>query len=473
MSEKPIHPLRAMRDHFNLTQKRLAEETGIGAQTILRAEHNKPINAESRRLLCEYFGMSSEELGLVADDPPRRELAHGISQQLREPLPGLPESVARGIILAAQELESQSMDKSRRNFLHVMGLTGTTMVAPSQLTQLTQLTPPTPPTSLTAPPLWERLSRALESPSRIDEETLLQIEASTRDCWRILPNVLGAFSRNLLLHAQTQLEIITELLENSPPQMMRTRLAAAAGEFAQIAGEIYFDLKANAKAEKYYSVAVDAAEVAQDDLMQAIALGRKSFVPIYEYNAHAALPLLQEAHALTTRNSPAITRAWLSAVEAEAFAGMHDEVACRRALERSEHFLSRAQHAEVPIPRFGYSTLLGYKGICAIRLKQPQSAQEALNESLRIMEPHRLRHKAIVLIDLATASLLQNEIEEACHNSCQALMLIAEIKSSRVFQRLLTFRTQLEPWKNTKAVRRLDEQIASIRPFIVQPVPLL
>jgi transcriptional regulator with XRE-family HTH domain/tetratricopeptide (TPR) repeat protein len=461
MSGKPIHPLRAMRDRFNLTQKRLAEETGVGAQTILRAEHNKPINAESRRILCEYFGMTSEELGLVVDETPREKQAHNSNQLAREPLSGLPEAIARGIILAAQELESHPMDKSRRNFLQALGRTGTAMVAPlpSQVTAHTELT---------VPPLWERLTRALESSSSIDEETLLQIETSTRDCWRVLPNVLGAFSRNLLLHVQEQLEIVTNLLESAPPQATRTRLAAAAGEFAQIAGEILFDLKENVKAEKYYSVAVAAAEAAQDDLMQAIALGRKSFVPIYEYNPHAALPLLQQAHVLTAHNAPAITRAWLSAVEAEALANIHDEVACRRALERSEHFLSHAHCAEVPIPRFGYSTLLGYKGICAIRLKQPQSAQEALNESLRIIEPHRMRHKSIVLIDLAATYMLQSEIEEACHIASQALMLIAEIKSSRVFHRVLSFRTQLEQWKATKAVKHLDEQIAAIRPFVVQ-----
>src|SRR5437879_10768618 len=94
-------------------------------------------------------------------------------------------------------------------------------------------------------------------------------------------------------------------------------------------------------------------------------------------------------------------------------------------------------------------------------------AQEVLNESLIIMEPHRIRHKAIVLIDLATAYVLQKEIEEACHCASQALMLIAELKSSRVFQRVINLRGQLEPWKMTKAVKRLDEQIAVIRPFVV------
>src|SRR5690348_14651255 len=93
MSGKPIHPLRAMRDRFNLTQKRLAEETGVAAQTILRAEHNKPINAESRRLLCEYFGMSSDELGLVADEAPETTSLPHSKQLALEQLPGLPEAI--------------------------------------------------------------------------------------------------------------------------------------------------------------------------------------------------------------------------------------------------------------------------------------------------------------------------------------------------------------------------------------------
>src|SRR5689334_3180723 len=118
MSGKPVHPLRALRDRFNLTQKRLAEEIGVGAQTILRAEHNKPINAESRRLLCEYFGMRSEELGLVVDEktPEKKPLSRGNHVSF-EQMPGLSEAIAQGIVLAVQELEGQHMDKSRRNFL--------------------------------------------------------------------------------------------------------------------------------------------------------------------------------------------------------------------------------------------------------------------------------------------------------------------------------------------------------------------
>jgi tetratricopeptide (TPR) repeat protein/transcriptional regulator with XRE-family HTH domain len=70
MDAKYVHPLRAARGRRNLTIEQLAEAAKVGASTVWRAEHAYPINAESRRRLCAYLEMTSEELGLVVD---RRE----------------------------------------------------------------------------------------------------------------------------------------------------------------------------------------------------------------------------------------------------------------------------------------------------------------------------------------------------------------------------------------------------------------
>lgn len=427
----------------------------MGAQTILRAEHNKPINAESRRLLCEYFGMTSEELGLVTDENPPHP--HPFNKQDHQP--PLSQTIAQGIVLAAQELENPHMDKSRRNFLQALGLAGTALVAP-----ITVFVPSTQ--ELPHTPVWERLSQALEHPSSIDEITLLQLEATIGDCWNVLPKVSGAFSHGLLNYVLGQLEVVTTLLDRSPSANIRQRLAFIAGELAQVSGEILFDLKENAKAERYYDVAISAAKVAQNDSMQAIALGRKSFIPIYENDAGRALPLLQQAKTLLPQDAPSITRAWLSAVEAEALANMHEELACRRALEQSEKFLERVQPGETSSIRFSRTALLGYKGICSIRLQEPQTAQAILTDALLSMEPHRIRHKSIVLIDLATTYIQRGEIEEACRYASQALILITHTKSARVLQRILIFRRQLEPWKTVIVVKHLDEQIAAVLPFV-------
>lgn len=62
------HPLRRVREQHNLTIEKLAEAAKLGAKTVWNAEHNHPVSAESRQRLCNYFHMTSLELGLISDD---------------------------------------------------------------------------------------------------------------------------------------------------------------------------------------------------------------------------------------------------------------------------------------------------------------------------------------------------------------------------------------------------------------------
>jgi tetratricopeptide (TPR) repeat protein/transcriptional regulator with XRE-family HTH domain len=66
MKRGNTHPLRTARCKHNLTIERLAEEARVGASTVWRAEHNYPINAESRRRLCTYFHATPQALGLLS-----------------------------------------------------------------------------------------------------------------------------------------------------------------------------------------------------------------------------------------------------------------------------------------------------------------------------------------------------------------------------------------------------------------------
>lgn len=62
------HPLRIVREQHNLTIEKLAEAAKLGAKTVWNAEHNCPVSAESRQRLCDYFHMTSLELGLTNDN---------------------------------------------------------------------------------------------------------------------------------------------------------------------------------------------------------------------------------------------------------------------------------------------------------------------------------------------------------------------------------------------------------------------
>jgi transcriptional regulator with XRE-family HTH domain len=61
--------LRLLREHLNFSIQEVAEATGLSFRTVLRAEQGEPLNPHSRRLLCQFYSKTPEELGLV----PRRQ----------------------------------------------------------------------------------------------------------------------------------------------------------------------------------------------------------------------------------------------------------------------------------------------------------------------------------------------------------------------------------------------------------------
>ncbi len=60
--------LRLLREHLNLSIQEVADAAGVSFRTVLRAEQGAPLNPDSRRRLCAFYGKTCEELGLV----PRR-----------------------------------------------------------------------------------------------------------------------------------------------------------------------------------------------------------------------------------------------------------------------------------------------------------------------------------------------------------------------------------------------------------------
>lgn len=78
MSTVSKHPLRVAREGENLTLEDLAEEVGLSFRTVWRAENGYPVSPDSRRRLCDRFGMTAQALGLVVNgdsSPEKRGLA--------------------------------------------------------------------------------------------------------------------------------------------------------------------------------------------------------------------------------------------------------------------------------------------------------------------------------------------------------------------------------------------------------------
>ena len=357
--------------------------------------------------------------------------------------------------------EEQDMDQGRRKLLQdAVGITGATLV--------------TPPYALLHLEQLERIVHTLKRPTMIDTTTLDHLERITRDQWSLFASSTGSARQNVIYSVSGHFQTIVQLLNAPQPEQVQQRLGSLASDTMQIMGEILFDRKQGATADKYYALAQDVAESAQTPILQAVLLGRRSFIPLYDDDPDQALPLLNQALHLLDDTGPDTIRAWLWAVKAEVYASIGNADLCQDALDQAELFTARGTYNDIPLPftgeaayaGFDTSRLLGYKGVCYRRLKNPAAAQEVLKKRLALTDPSDSRTMALFFTDLATTYAQQKALEAACKHADQALSLIEKTKSARGFQRVLNLRHELEEWQDTHDIKNLDAHIMAVHPFI-------
>ncbi|MGI9059532.1 MAG: helix-turn-helix domain-containing protein [Ktedonobacteraceae bacterium] len=436
----PNEILRHEREKRGWSQSRVAELLGADTSMISRWEcgDRKPDPLYQEKL-CNLFGKDAVELKFV-DPPPSLSIISTPSVQSYEDT-----SVLQTIAETNRESDTALL------------------IPPFQLPKDIDV--------------LDRLLSVVKRPSSIDQTAIAHLETMTRSHWQLYALFEDSvqYRYDMLSSLSGHLRTITRLMEHPYPSHLHGRLSALACETTQLMGEIFFDVKDSVTAERYYNTAIAVARETQNNPLLAITLGRKSFIPIYSNNAEKALPLFQEAYSKLTDSTSDIIRAWLSAREAEVYASIGKAHACTKALERAESYFERAYPGEATSFAFTEGAievhftrmfLLGYKGACYTRLRQPEAAQEALQEDLATMNPARTIHKTITLVDLARTYIQQGEIEEACTYVHEALDIMIHLKSARVFQRILDFRHELENWKDTEHVKNLDQQITTLSHII-------
>lgn len=415
MEEKqPNRLLRWERELRGWSQKALAAQLGTTEQSVNHWESglHKP-NKYFQAQLCQLYAKSAEELGFMD----------------------------RG-------QKTEERDETRTDIASEMGSEQTLSNLLQQRSEVS---------SIFHIPQWERLSRVLEKFSPIDESGINSLEQIAKEYWKLRATI-GYCS---LLHALSGLlETVIECLECPQSPATRKRLYIIASKVAQNIGAIYFDMNNYLAAQKYYDVSITTAQEAEDYALWAIGLVRMSSLPIYSKKPQEALPLLLSARRLAeTYEMPAIFT-WISAMEAEAYADLHDETCCFQSLRRAEQIVEQTGTKEDSHEiKFDYARFIGYKGLCYLRLQKPEVALSALNESAQL-NTLSVRQRSIILTDSAAAYTQQGEIEEACSLSIQALSMTDHTKSSLVRQRLLNVRRDMVRWENSQLIKEFDSQLA-------------
>jgi hypothetical protein len=76
------------------------------------------------------------------------------------------------------------------------------------------------------------------------------------------------------------------------------------------------------------------------------------------------------------------------------------------------------------------------------------------------LDPEVIKTRPRLMAALATAHVRQGNIDEACRLGADALDLATRQQVAPNLQDVRRLRLDLEPWRETQAVKELDEQLA-------------
>ena len=82
-------------------------------------------------------------------------------------------------------------------------------------------------------------------------------------------------------------------------------------------------------------------------------------------------------------------------------------------MERADFHLSKVTADDPMVGVFGRDQLGGFVGACQLRLDDPTGAEAALQDSARRLGAGK-KHRSVILADLSTAFVLQDDPEQAC-----------------------------------------------------------
>jgi tetratricopeptide (TPR) repeat protein len=292
-----------------------------------------------------------------------------------------------------------------------------------------------------------------------DSEDLAEARLMTSDLWQV-------FSRAKTKQAvyplvREQISDLNESLGRSHREATHRDLCQQTADLFQLAGEIFFDGNRYTDAAQCYALAASASKEAGNSDLWAASLTRHSFIGLYERQFADAVPMLDAAGRLARHgDSQLSTRYWVSAVQAQVYAGLGEFDACKRALDQAEE----VQGLSDPCPggwlRFDGSRLPEERGSCYVALGRLDLAEEALNKALS--PKLSLRRQGSVLTDLAAIGAGRRDVDRLLSYGSRALELARKTNSGYVERKLKGLQGQLSPFLADKRVSELHEHISAL-----------
>ncbi|MGH3829676.1 MAG: helix-turn-helix domain-containing protein [Pseudonocardiaceae bacterium] len=305
----------------------------------------------------------------------------------------------------------------------------------------------------------ERLTRALVTPSRVDERVINHLDAILQDCKR-QDDALGA---NTVLHTVLAQRNLVRGLLSECPTTLRPRLLSGYSDMSSSAGFYFLELNDFDSALHYCEQARGAAHDAGNTDLGIYALCGMSYTASWSGKAHAGIDFAAAAQSLASKTDDALLRVSAGDKAARAYAtdGQYD--ACVAECERAQRYLASAGEVSPASPAYWIheGLLASEKSDYLLRLGKPREAATSANTGLALFDKSFVGSLAFCTIFLGNAHLQSGEIDEAARVVGNAAGLAAQTRSARLVTELRTTRARMQPWQNTQAVTTLDDQLAA------------
>jgi transcriptional regulator with XRE-family HTH domain len=227
-----------------------------------------------------------------------------------------------------------------------------------------------------------------------------------------------------LPQARALLNLVLEQLRRPQSLDHHRRLVTLAGRLSGLRAWASFDINEHAEAERWYQLAIIAAEEAEAWSLGAWLLGAQSLVPWHQRAPRQAALLIERGLYFARQGNDSTVLAWLYGLAARSKACLGDGPGFKAAFAQAEEAAQdSSQHARRHGMDFagGLLDLRYYGGTSHLLLRRPNQATQALHGSLTALPRTHTKARAVLTLALADAAVQSDDVNTAVGLAHQAL----------------------------------------------------
>jgi hypothetical protein len=305
-----------------------------------------------------------------------------------------------------------------------------------------------------------RVALALHVPSRVDVSVIEHSEAVLWRCMR-QDDALGPQAALDTVLAQRNL---TRVMLAECQTTLRPRLLSLFSNLSRFAGWLSFDLGDFDGSWYFYEQARSSAHEAENSELAAFVLCNMSHLATWQGKPRVGIDHAVAAQGWARRSNDLLLQAYASDVAARAFALDGQRSVCLAELDTAGRAVaSTASRHDRPslVYFYGPGQFASTESHCLLQLNDIGPAAQAARTSLELLDGSFVRNVAFSTLALAEAHVRGRDIDRAAQVLGDAGELVARNRSARLTQRLRAGRSQLAQWGSARAVRALDDRLAT------------